>query len=47
MKIFKESGFVAEGKVLSLEDFRLMSDLGEFEFDEEKKARVIRKIRRL
>ncbi|MBR2930164.1 MAG: heparinase II/III family protein [Clostridia bacterium] len=42
MKIFKESGFVAEGKVLSLEDFRLMSDLGEFEFDEEKKARVIR-----
>ena len=41
MKIFKESGFSAEGNVLSLADFRLMCDLKDPKLDETKMAKAI------
>ena len=41
MKIFKESGFIAKGNVLSLSDFRLMRDLDELRFDEDKMKEVV------
>ena len=41
MKIFKDSGFVAKGNVLSISDFNLMYDLDGAVFDEKKKEKVI------
>ena len=41
MKIFKESGFDPKGKILSIEDFRLLSDIDNLVLDDKKMKRVI------
>ena len=41
MKIFKESGFDPKGNILSLDDFRLLSDVGEPSLDDKKMQKVI------